>query len=1177
MSKNPTNTCKDASSLPVLPSCLRSRPESIRRNNSFSVSFPEEERNLITGYLEPPNPWEYDNVSREELISSYMSSCEKHGTNPLPVVVEQLKIVDVDAGRNDCFDLRGAPLAALACESLEEVLKRVQFRNINLEFTALDDEGSVALFDMIEYYESATHLNISGNKDIAVRGWQACSRMIKKTRCLEQLEARNVTLNEQYMPILSRALKLGTQLQVLKLENCGLSGRPIIILAAALKLNTGLKELYLADNSLNLTDAAQLGAILRSNQTLQLLDVSNNHIQDIGVGHILDGLIDQVPQCGMSASNGLCVLILWNNHLTRNAAKHLARALAHSTSLEILNVGHNVLTNECLHIVKDSLQQNRTLLRLGMQSTHLTCEGAIALAECIADNPVIQRIDLRDNNLQVAGLMALSLSMKVNRSVNQLDLDYTPKKRLESNEALKQYQSLVTEIRGYCERNEQAEFSEEEANTPENPENIPERTLRVPSSMASRKISLTCETLMRSTDPDNITSSQFLEPKRFPGGRLRSPAPSPVPSPVSSPIPSPSRTRFQVSRVSETHPVGSPSSCSSSPYTPSSISPSPTRFFASPGTSRFRVTLVEPCNSVPPPIVSSPSGNNITVGFTFKLNDRNINTKISPEVNKSTVALPPEDNSSLAVSKLSESLANIEIQEESGREILEKVRIQSSPLPNDSLSTSLTSLDESADSADLEVRQILNLHDNHKSSVLNSEEVKDKETVDSYEQPSKSIDNLPSIPCTKNLSMDTCEEKGVKEDTCNSQIPHSIQNLSGNKVTVPNLDNPVVTLAPNQVSDGQVSKSTKCVNSRQRKISWIAPSNPAPEQKGPTGLEKLLGLFQHPASFFSKSQPQYKATTVIVNQQPVANSNASFLLTAGPLAGAALEARLHGSKAPSPDPLEDEGKEHPVADVLNNNSGDSSGSSSSSEASSGNCSSSSSSSSEAGSNGSDSSPSSSCNSAINKTSQSLNEGKRRVCAQCTVGEKQYVRTRTEDENFNVSKLSQGSESSGTSDKLWCATLSSVCGASVMMSWAHSSSPDSESCDDLSKDTDTRQAILKESPISVLSKEIEEKDVHTSRLYSSVLKNAPSNGMNVPHNSCSLWSSSRDKSEIGASLIPVTNVRLVGGADPCPDDNNSIKNLDGIDEPLPQDTDTNDQLKFLMAEDSKQEASKSAEL
>lgn len=40
----------------------------------------------------------------------------------------------------------------------------------------------MALFDMLEYYESATHLNISSNHNISVRGWQACARMIKKVR-----------------------------------------------------------------------------------------------------------------------------------------------------------------------------------------------------------------------------------------------------------------------------------------------------------------------------------------------------------------------------------------------------------------------------------------------------------------------------------------------------------------------------------------------------------------------------------------------------------------------------------------------------------------------------------------------------------------------------------------------------------------------------------------------------------------------------------------------------------------------------------------------------------------------------------------------------------------------------------------------------------------------------------
>lgn len=51
-----------------------------------------------------------------------------------------------------------------------------------------------------------------------------------KTKCLEELECRNTALSEQVVPILSRALRLGTQLQVLRLESCSLGGRSLVVL-----------------------------------------------------------------------------------------------------------------------------------------------------------------------------------------------------------------------------------------------------------------------------------------------------------------------------------------------------------------------------------------------------------------------------------------------------------------------------------------------------------------------------------------------------------------------------------------------------------------------------------------------------------------------------------------------------------------------------------------------------------------------------------------------------------------------------------------------------------------------------------------------------------------------------------------------------------------------------------
>lgn len=172
----------------------------------------------------------------------------------------------------------------------------------------------------------------------------------------------------------------------------------------------------------------------------------------------------------------------------------------------------------------------------------------------------------------------------------------------------------MSEIRAHCSRNEQIPKpeveEEEEAEVSEvSDSEKSEKRVRL-TSVNSRKISLTCQTLLRSVAQDNcsISGGLLAEPQRN-RTRLRSPAPSPVPSPVSSPMPSPApspgpaRNRFRVSQVSE--------SDSLSPSPSASPSSSPTCFFPS---SRFKVTVVEP----PSPIVAS---NSVTLGFSCNQQD----------------------------------------------------------------------------------------------------------------------------------------------------------------------------------------------------------------------------------------------------------------------------------------------------------------------------------------------------------------------------------------------------------------------------------------------------------------------------------------------------------------------------------------------------------------------------
>ncbi|XP_075692144.1 protein phosphatase 1 regulatory subunit 37 [Rhinoderma darwinii] len=409
------------------------------------VTFPSDD-DIVSGALEPKDPWRHaQNVTVEDVVTSYTQACQKLNCKQIPKLIRQLQDLTNLSGRVESLDLKGEKLDHKACEALEEIFKRVQFKMVDLEQTNLDEDGASALFDMIEYYESATHLNISFNKHIGTRGWQAAAHMMRKTNCLQYLDARNTPLLDHSAPFVARALRISSSLTVLHLENSSLSGRPLMLLATALKMNIVLRELYLADNRLNsLQDSAQLGNVLKFNGCIQILDLRNNHIMDSGLAYICEGIKEQ--------HQGLVTLVLWNNQLTHAGMLYMSMCLPHTQTLETLNLGHNAIGNEGVRHLKNGLIGNRTVLRLGLACAKLTCEGAVAVAEFVAESPRLLRLDLRENEIKTGGLMALSLALRVNQSLLRMDLDREPKKETVKS-FIETQKALLTEIQNGCRRN----------------------------------------------------------------------------------------------------------------------------------------------------------------------------------------------------------------------------------------------------------------------------------------------------------------------------------------------------------------------------------------------------------------------------------------------------------------------------------------------------------------------------------------------------------------------------------------------------------------------------------------------------------------------------------------------------------------------------------------------------
>ncbi|NXX53398.1 PPR37 phosphatase, partial [Scopus umbretta] len=375
------------------------------------------------------------NVTVDEIMTAYKQACQKLNCKQIPKLLKQIQHPNPPYSALS----PGEKLDYKACEALEEIFKRVQFKIVDLEQTSLDEDGASALFDMIEYYESATHLNISFNKHIGTRGWQAAAHMMRKV-CAHS----RIIFSSRSNSLAATRVVSGESLGRLRCASRDRRCR-FVLAPTALKMNVNLRELYLADNKLNgLQDSAQLGNLLKFNCYIQILDLRNNHILDSGLAYICEGLKEQ--------RKGLVTLVLWNNQLTHNGMAYLGMTLPHTQSLETLNLGHNPIGNEGVRNLKTGLIGNRSVLRLGLASTKLTCEGAVAVAEFIAESPRLLRLDLRENEIKTGGLMALSLALKVNHSLLRLDLDRDPKK-----ESVKSFietqKALLAEIQNGCKRN----------------------------------------------------------------------------------------------------------------------------------------------------------------------------------------------------------------------------------------------------------------------------------------------------------------------------------------------------------------------------------------------------------------------------------------------------------------------------------------------------------------------------------------------------------------------------------------------------------------------------------------------------------------------------------------------------------------------------------------------------
>ncbi|CAF1020420.1 unnamed protein product [Adineta ricciae] len=395
-------------------------------SHSRRVHFPTEDSQLrMISYASEPHS-KQPLLSLGVILQRYRATCQRLQIRPMNTILDQLSMMDdgrksfVD--RLDCLKIANEKIDLKSVDAIEEILSRCRFHTLSFESSVIDDAALTQLFEVIEYYESCTHIILSNQRAIGVQGYQALTKYLRKTNSLERLDMNSTRFDDNTIINFTRSLRLSSTLYELHVESCQLNGKLLQKFIQNIRSCGSLRELYLCDNRLQVQDSLLINELLRTcGSFLTLLDMRSNSLHDSGMSHLASQLSHYDENHKHESS--LQKISVQANQLTQQGVGFLAKSLLHNRTIRSLNLSQNNIGNEGLFLLRDALLTNRTINELILRNCHLTDQAAIALAEFIAESSTIEYVDLRENNIQASGICGMAIAIKNNKSLLKLDFD----------------------------------------------------------------------------------------------------------------------------------------------------------------------------------------------------------------------------------------------------------------------------------------------------------------------------------------------------------------------------------------------------------------------------------------------------------------------------------------------------------------------------------------------------------------------------------------------------------------------------------------------------------------------------------------------------------------------------------------------------------------------------------
>ena len=299
-----------------------------------------------------------------------------------------------------------------------KVVSSVIVRNCNLKILNLSNNRlQNEIIEVVKALEHTTTLEVLNltKSNIQEGAAAAISAIINSNTSLREFYIANNNLKFSIVVIL-KFLNKTSSLKVLDLSDNKIPEEAGDAIASVVLHNPRLEELYLNSNNLN-AGILKVAKALQHISTLRILDLRNNNIpqeacDELALAiksnkHLETLRLDNndlhsspnIILSSLTTITTLTVLALDNNEITQEAGEALASIILRNTGLEELYLNSNSLGIGTLKLAK-ALQHITTLQILGLGNNKISQEACDEIALAIKSNKHLKKLGLNHNNLQ---------------------------------------------------------------------------------------------------------------------------------------------------------------------------------------------------------------------------------------------------------------------------------------------------------------------------------------------------------------------------------------------------------------------------------------------------------------------------------------------------------------------------------------------------------------------------------------------------------------------------------------------------------------------------------------------------------------------------------------------------------------------------------------------------------